>query len=29
MNGSSYELVFELTRDFDDPTKDYLPFIYY
>ena len=26
---SCIELVFELTRDLADPTKDYLPFIFY
>jgi hypothetical protein len=29
INGSSNELVFELTRDLADPTKDYFPFIFY
>ena len=28
-NGSNNELVFELTRDLADPTKDYFPFIFY
>ncbi len=28
-NLSSNELVFELTRDLADPTKDYFPFIFY
>ena len=27
-NQSRYELVFELTRDFADPTKDYFPFLF-
>ncbi len=29
INGSSNELVFELTRDFADPTIDYFPFLFY
>ena len=29
INISSNELVFELTRDLADPTKDYLPFVFY
>ena len=29
INGSSNELVFELTRDLADPTKDYFPFLFY
>ncbi len=28
-NGSSNELVFELTRDLADPAKDYFPFLFY
>ena len=28
-NQSSNELVFELTRDMADPTKDYFPFLFY
>ena len=28
-NRSSNELVFELTRDMADPTKDYFPFLFY
>ena len=29
INCSSNELVFELTRDMADPTKDYFPFLFY
>ena len=29
INHSSNELVFELTRDMADPTKDYFPFLFY
>ena len=29
INRSSNELVFELTRDMADPTKDYFPFLFY
>jgi len=29
VNRSSNELVFELTRDMADPTKDYFPFLFY
>ena len=29
INFSSNELVFELTRDMADPTKDYFPFLFY
>ena len=29
MNKLSNELVFELSRDFADPTKDYFPFLLY
>ena len=29
INGSRNELVFELTRDMADPTKDYFPFLFY
>ncbi len=29
INGSSNELVFELTRDLADPTKDYFPFLFH
>jgi len=29
INGSSNELVFEMTRDFSDPTKDFFPFLFY
>ena len=29
VNGSSNELVFELTRDIADPTNDFFPFIFY
>jgi hypothetical protein len=28
-NNSSNELVFELTRDLADPTKNYFPFLFY
>ncbi len=29
INSSSNEIVFELTRDLADPTKDYFPFLFY
>jgi hypothetical protein len=29
VNGTSNELVFELTRDMADPTKDFFPFIFH
>ena len=29
MNGLNNELVFELTKDFADPTKDFLPFLFH
>ena len=29
INGVNEELVFELTRDFADPTLDFLPFLFH
>ncbi len=29
INGNNNDLVFELTRDLADPTKDYFPFLFY